>query len=73
MDLSVANSALSGIAAAQTMFQVTAQAAARAGTSDADPSAAGAGTTGASAPTDVGVAVLRMALDSERSLVDIFA
>jgi hypothetical protein len=72
VDLSIANSALSGIAAAQTMFDVTAQAAARVGPADAGSNAS-AGTTGASGPVDVDVAVLRMALDSERSLVDILA
>jgi hypothetical protein len=72
VDVSAANSALSGIVAAQTMFDVSAQAAARVQTPDA-PGDAAAGSAGASAPAGVDIAVLRMALNSERSLVDLFA
>lgn len=68
MDLSVANSSLSGIAAAQTMFDVTAQAAAGLGAPATD-----SGSSGASESAGVDVAVLRIALDNERSLVNIFA
>ncbi len=72
MDLSIANSALSGIAAAQTMFDMTAQAAANVVSPDAGGSTA-AGAAGGSGATGVDVAVLRMALDGERSLVNILA
>jgi hypothetical protein len=54
------------------MFDVTAQAAARVGPSAADSTDV-AGTTGASEPANVDVAVLRMALNSERSLVNLLA
>jgi hypothetical protein len=67
MDVSSVSS-LGGIAAAQMLFGATAQAAANAGPSD---SASGDG-SGAST-SSVGVAVLRMALNVERSLVDILA
>ena len=67
MDVSSVSS-LGGIAAAQMLFDPTAQAAANVGPSD---SASGDG-SGASTST-VGVAVLRMALNLERSLVDILA
>ena len=60
VDLSVAGAGLSAIAAAQTMFAVTAQAA-------APVAASGDGATG------VEITVLRMALDNERSLVNILA
>ena len=72
MDLSVANSALTGIVAAQTMFDASAQAAYRV-RAPAGGTGAATGTSGASAPMNVDIAVLRMALDSERSLVEIFA
>ena len=62
------NSSLSGIAAAQTMFDVTAQAATGLGAP-----ATASGASGASASGGVDIAVLRMALDTERSLVNIFA
>ncbi len=67
MDVSSVSS-LGGIAAAQMLFGATAQAATNAGPSDS----ASAGASGSSA-SGVGVAVLRMALNSERSLVDILA
>ena len=67
MDVSSVSS-LGGTASAQMLFGATAQAAANAGPSD---SASGDG-SGASSSA-VGVAVLRMALNVERSLVDILA
>jgi hypothetical protein len=71
MDVSAVGS-LGGLAAAEMMFAVTAQAAAAVGSQgDSSSDAATAGTS--SRPTGVGVAVLRMALDSERSLVNILA
>ena len=70
VDLSVGSS-LGGLAAAQTMFDVVARAAARVEASAAGPGDPGAGA--GSGVTDVDVAVLRMALDTERSLVNILA
>jgi hypothetical protein len=59
-------SAMSSVAAAQGLFAVAAQAAS--GVSGAD-----AGTTDGSPAEAVQVAMLRKALDMERSLVNIFA
>lgn len=61
---------LSGLGAAQSMFGVAEQAAGSVGSSGAD---AGAGSSGANAAEQASVAVLRMALDQERSLVNILA
>jgi len=70
MNVSATSFALSGIAAAQMLFDGSARAASSAG---GDSGAAAVGTQQASTANSVGVAVLRMALDSERSLVDILA
>jgi hypothetical protein len=67
MDVSSVGS-FGGLAAAQMLFGATAQAAANAGPSDP----ASGDSSGGSA-SGVGVAVLRMALDNERSLVNILA
>ncbi len=67
MDVSSVGS-LGGLAAAQMLFGATAQAAANVGPADS----ASGDSSGASA-AGVGVAVLRMALDNERSLVNILA
>ncbi len=61
-------SALGGLAAAQMLFGATAQAATNAGPSDS-----GSTDASGSSSSGVGVAVLRLALNSERSLVDILA
>jgi hypothetical protein len=69
MSMGAVNGALSGLAAAQSMFGATAQAAGSVGASGAGD---GNGRGGASAPTaaeETSVAVLRMALDQERSLM----
>jgi hypothetical protein len=76
MGTSAVNSALSGIAAAQTMFDASAQAASRIGdpAPDAgDSAAAVVGATAASEAFGVNVAVLAKALQAERYLVDVFA
>jgi hypothetical protein len=70
VDLSVGSS-LGGLAAAQTMFDVVARAAAPVEASDAGAGQPGAGA--GSGATGVDVAVLSMALRSERSLVNILA
>jgi hypothetical protein len=64
VDVSGVNASLAGLAAAQAMFGPTAAAAAGTGSSGGDASGAASG---------VGVAVLKMALDTERRIVDIFA
>ena len=66
MDVSPVDSSLGGVVAAQMMFAVTANAAATVQAPDAS------GDAGAST-SDVGVAVLKKALDAERSLVNILA
>jgi hypothetical protein len=65
------NASLGGLVAAQTMFDVVARAAAPVEASGVgpEPPAAGAG----SGATGVDVAVLGMALRTERSLVNILA
>lgn len=72
MDVSSASFSLGGLAAAQMMFGATAGAAAAvqspdAGSDNAGVSAPAGGATGAD------IAVLRMALETERRLVDVFA
>jgi hypothetical protein len=65
MGISSVSSAMSGLAAAQGMFPVAAQAA-------AGVNAASSGSGGSSSEA-VQVALLQRALDSERSLVNILA
>ena len=60
---------ISGLAAAQSMFGVAAQAAGSVGSAGAG---GGSGATG-NVAEEASVAVLRMALDQERSLVNILA
>ena len=64
---------ISGLAAAQSMFGVAAQAAGSIGSAGAGGSDSGAGASAGSVTEQAGVAVLRMALDQERSLVNILA
>jgi hypothetical protein len=66
MDISGVNSAMSGLAAAQSMFGATASAAA--GVSAPDP-----GDANGSAAEAVQVAVLQKSLEMERSTVNILA
>ncbi len=67
-------SGLSGFAAAQSMFGVAAQAAGSVDSSGADAGASASGAdAGAAAAEQASVAVLRMALDQERSLVNVLA
>ena len=68
MNISAANSAMYGLAAAQGMFGGAAQAAA-----GVTSPAAGAGAGDGSATEAVQVAVLHKALDMERGLVNILA
>ena len=72
MDVSPASFSLGGLAAAQMMFGVTAGAAAAVQSPDAVSGDAGASTP-AGGSTGASVAVLRMALENERRLVDVFA
>jgi hypothetical protein len=67
MNVTAAGASLGGIVAAQMMFNATAQAAESVGSSGASGASAGSQASG------VGVAVLAMALDNERSLVNILA
>jgi hypothetical protein len=69
MSIGAVNGALSGFAAAQSMFVATAQAAGNANSSSGD----GGGTSASNVADEASVAVLRMALDQERSLVNILA
>lgn len=64
---------MTGLAAAQSMFSVAAQAAGSVGSSGADSSTGAGAASGANAAEQASVAVLRMALDQERSLVNILA
>ena len=73
MSIGAVNGALSGLAAAQSMFAVTAQAAGSVGSSGADDSDGGGSASAANVAEQASVAVLRMALDQERSLVNILA
>ena len=71
MSVGAVSGGLSGLAAAQSMFGVAGQAAGRVGASGGD-----GGLDGAPADNvaeEASVAVLRMALDQERSLVNILA
>jgi len=64
---------ISGLAAAQSMFGVAAQAAGSVGSAGAGGGdGGGSGATG-NVAEEASVAVLRMALDQERSLVNILA
>ena len=63
---------MSGAAAAQSMFAVAAQAAGSVGSAGAGDSSGGE-RLGGSVAEQASVAVLRMALDQERSLVNILA
>jgi len=67
MDVSSVSS-LGGLAAAQMLFGATAQAATNVGPTDA-----ASGDSTAAASSGVDVAVLRLALNNERSLVNILA
>jgi hypothetical protein len=69
MSIGAVNGALTGLAAAQSMFGATAQAAGTVGSSSGDGGSASA----ANVAEEASVAVLRMALDQERSLVNILA
>jgi hypothetical protein len=69
MNVGAVNGAMSGLAAAQSIFGVAAQAAASVGAAGGDGASGSAGNVAEQA----GVAVLRMALDQERSLVNILA
>jgi hypothetical protein len=64
---------ISGLAAAQSMFGVAAQAAGSVGSAAAGGSNGGATASAGNVAEQAGVAVLRMALDQERSLVNILA
>lgn len=64
---------ISGLAAAQSMFGVAAQAAGSVGSAGASSSAAGASGSTGNVAEQASVSVLRMALDQERSLVNILA
>jgi hypothetical protein len=64
---------ISGLAAAQSMFGVAAQAAGSVGSAGAGGSNGGATASAGNVAEQAGVAVLRMALDQERSLVNILA
>jgi hypothetical protein len=66
MSVSAVAPALTGITAAQGLFGATARAA-------SGVSAPAGGSSGGSAPQAVQVAVLRKALQMERSLLDVFA
>jgi hypothetical protein len=63
---------ISGLAAAQSMFGVAAQAAGSVGSAGAGSSDGGASSAG-NVAEQASVSVLRMALDQERSLVNILA
>jgi hypothetical protein len=68
MSIGAIDGAMSGLATAQSMFGATSQAATQVGAN------AGTGaTSSANAVEQASVAVLRMALDNERSLVNILA
>jgi hypothetical protein len=69
MSIGAVNGALTGLAAAQSMFGATAQAAGNVGSASGD----GSGASAANVAEEASVAVLRMALDQERSLVNILA
>jgi len=69
MSIGAISGDLSGLAAAQSMFGVAAQAAGSVGSSGGDGASGSAGNVAEQAS----VAVLRMALDQERSLVNILA
>ena len=73
MSIGAVNGALSGLAAAQSMFGVAAQAAGSVGDSGADGGNGGGSASASNAAEEASVAVLRMALDQERSLVNILA
>ena len=64
---------MSGVAAAQSMFAVAAQAAGNVGSAGAGDSRSGASGSAGNVAEQTSVAVLRMALDQERSLVNILA
>jgi hypothetical protein len=64
---------ISGFAAAQSMFGVAAQAAVSVGSAGTGGSDSGANASAGNVAEQAGVAVLRMALDQERSLVNILA
>jgi hypothetical protein len=64
---------ISGLAAAQSMFGVAAQAAGSVGSAGAGGSNGGASASAGNVAEQAGVAVPRMALDQERSLVNILA
>ncbi len=63
---------MSGVAAAQSMFAVAAQAAGNVGSPDTGDSSGASGSAG-NVAEQTSDAVLRMALDQERSLVNILA
>lgn len=76
MSVSAVGSGLAGLAAAQSMFDASARAAARVSAADSgsDDVAGGvAGMSVASAAVQVNIAVLKTALDNERSIVDLLA
>jgi hypothetical protein len=73
MSVSATSSALSGIASAQAMFDAAAEAVAATGTGDADPTEPIVATMIASDTEQLDIAVLRTALETERSLVNLFA
>jgi hypothetical protein len=70
VDVSGVNASLAGLAAAQAMIGVTAATAAGTGTSGGAPTGVAGGSL---AGTGVDIAVLKMALDTERSMVNILA
>jgi hypothetical protein len=69
MSIGAVNSILSGLATAQSMFGVAARAAGSVGGADNG----GGGASAANAVEEASVAVVRKALDQERSLVNILA
>ncbi len=68
MSIGAIDGAMSGLAAAQSMFSATSQAATQVGANGGTGA-----TSAANAVEEASVAVLRMALDNERSLVNILA
>ena len=71
MSIEAVNGPLGGLAAAQSMVAAATQAPGSVGFSGADDSDGGGSASTANVAEEASVAVLRMALDQERSLVNI--